>query len=283
MSKTTSRRNLLKIAAGGGIAAGLGMSMKPGSEAKPTPQWGHGGHGKKHRRVRGPLSSATVTFGAWAADPLAPLDRSPNLAPLDKNVHLLVPDEVTIQSEGVVNFIVQGAHQIAIYDHGTRPEDIGTTSEYLVPPAAGGAPILINDPRKRIYRGLDFSTLPLLSLPPVATQPPAPPALPFLTDRVEAVQFTRPGDYLVICTIIFHFRPAAWRVRDVRLRSRSVAKSLGALHEKSKGRRMPLLAITARRGISLLPVRNISSHWDRRAASRQNIESRRSRRFDESG
>ena len=206
MSKATSRRNLLKIAAGGGIAAGLGMSMKPASEAKPTEQWGHGGHEKKHRRVRGPLSNATVNFGVWAADPLEPLDRSPNLAPLNRNVHLLVPDEVTIQSEGVVSFIVQGAHQIAIYDHGTRPDDIRTTPEYLVPPAAGGPPILINDPRKRIYRGLDFSTLPLLGLPPTAAPPPASPQ--FLTDRVEAVQFPRPGNYLVICTIVFHFMPA---------------------------------------------------------------------------
>jgi len=208
MSKTTSRRNLLKIAAGGGIAAGLGMSMKSASEAKPIaqwgPQWGHGGHGKKHRRVRGALSTATVTFGAWAADIEEPLDRSPNLAPLNRNVHLLIPDEVTIQSEGVVNFIVQGAHQIAIYDHGTRPDDIDTT--LLVPPAAGGPPILINDPKNRIYRGVDFSTLPNYSVPPPALPPPASPQ--FVTDRVEAVQFPRPGNYLVICTIVFHFMPA---------------------------------------------------------------------------
>ncbi len=213
MSKTTSRRSLLKIAAGGGIAAGLGMSMKSGSEAKPIsqwgPQWGHGGHGKKHKRRRGPLSTATVTFGAWAADIEEPLDRHPNLAPLGQNVHLLIPDEVTIQSDGVVNFIVQGAHQIAIYDHGTRPDDIDITQ--LVLPAAlagvpGVEPFLIDDPKNRVYRGVDFSTLPLYSIPP---QPGPPPASPqFVTDRVEAVQFPRPGNYLVICTIVFHFMPA---------------------------------------------------------------------------
>jgi hypothetical protein len=208
MSKSTSRRNLLKIAAGGGIAAGLGMSMKSGSEAKPAPQWGwgeHGSHGRKPNRIRGPLSSATVSFGVWAADPDEPLDRSPNLAPLDRNVHMLVPDEVTIQAGGVVQFIVQGAHQIAIYDHGTRPDDIRTTPEYLVSPAAGGPPILINDPRKRVYRGLDFSTLPQLSIPPTPAPPPASPQ--FLTDRVEAVLFPNPGNYLVICAIVFHFMP----------------------------------------------------------------------------
>jgi plastocyanin len=206
MSKSTSRRNLLKIAAGGGIAAGLGMSMKSGSEAKPTPQSGeHGNHGHKPNRIRGPLSSATVSFGAWAADPEDPLDRNPNLAPLDRNVHLLIPDEVTIQAGGVVQFIVQGAHQIAVYDHGTRPDDIGTTADFLVPPAAGGPAILINDPRKRIYRGLDFSTLPTLGIPPAFAPPPASPQ--FLTDRVEAVLFPNPGNYLVICTIVFHFMP----------------------------------------------------------------------------
>ena len=211
MSKTTSRRSLLKIAAGGGIAAGLGMSMKAGSEAKPIPQWGpqwgHGSHHKKPKRRRGPLSTATVTFGAWAAEIEEPLDRSPNLAPLDRNVHLLIPDEVTIQSDGVVNFIVQGAHQIAIYDHGTRPDDIDTTllvRPAAVPPAV--PPFLIDDPKNRVYRGVDFSTLPLYSVPPPALPPPASPQ--FVTDRVEAVQFPRPGNYLVICTIVFHFMPA---------------------------------------------------------------------------
>ena len=205
MSNTTSRRNLLKIAAGGGIAAGLGMSMKAGSEAKATPNWGsHSNHKKKPKKVRGPLSIATVSFGLWAADDDGPLDRNPNLAPLDRNVHLLIPDEVTIQAGGAVQFIVQGAHQIAIYDHGTRPDDIDTTK--LISPAAGGPTILIDDARKRIYRGPDFTTFPLLSRPPALLPPPASPQ--YLTDRVEAVQFPEPGNYLVICTIVFHFMPA---------------------------------------------------------------------------
>ena len=64
----------------------------------------------------------------------------------------------------------------------------------------------------RIYRGLDFSTLPLLSIPPAAPTTPGPPVLPFLTDRVEAVQFTRPGDYLVILRNHFPFHACARRV-----------------------------------------------------------------------
>jgi hypothetical protein len=47
---------------------------------------------------------------------------------------------------------------------------------------------------------------PLLSRPPAPLPPPASPQ--YLTDRVEAVQFPEPGNYLVICTIVFHFMPA---------------------------------------------------------------------------
>ena len=139
MSKTTSRRSLLKIAAGGGIAAGLGMSMKSENARQSQFLNGvlNGAMAAMERNTSGgsgPLSTATVTFGAWAAEHRRNHSTEiPNLAPLNRNVHLLIPDEVTIQSDGVVNFIVQGAHQIAIYDHGTRPDDIDITQ--LVLPA----------------------------------------------------------------------------------------------------------------------------------------------------
>jgi hypothetical protein len=161
--------------------------------------------------LSGPLASATVSFGLWAADPDAatPLDRHPNRGPLDRNEHMLVPDEVTVQAGGVVNFIIGGAHQIVIYDHGTRPEDIRTSAAFLISPAAGGPPILINDPRKRIYRGQDPTAQPTLRIPPApAPPPPSPPSPPFIIDRVEVVQFPKPGTYLVICGIVFHFTPA---------------------------------------------------------------------------
>ena len=93
-----------------------------------------------------------------------------------------------------------GAHQVIVYGDGTQPGDINTS--LLVPPAIGGAAILINDPNNRIYRGLDFSVLPLLSIPP---SPPNPLTPPFLMDRVEVVHFPKPGTYLVICGVVFHF------------------------------------------------------------------------------
>jgi hypothetical protein len=74
-----------------------------------------------------------------------------------------------------------------VYDDGTAPEDIDTTLTQF--PANGGPPI-INDPERRIYRGLDPTLL-----PPTAAQ-----------DRVEVVQFDRPGIFLVICAVLPHFQ-----------------------------------------------------------------------------
>jgi plastocyanin len=171
------------------------MALKPGATTKAA-----GAH--THEPVDGPLATATVTFGAWPTDP--PLDRNRNNpSPLTQNVHQLIPNEVTIQTGGTVSFIIAGAHQVAVYANGVQPGDIRTTPDFLVSPAGGGPPILIDDSRHRIYRGLDFTTLPILGIPPAALPPPASPQ--FLTDRVEVVHFSKPGRYLVICTIVFHF------------------------------------------------------------------------------
>src|SRR5262249_12792299 len=148
--------------------------------------------------IAGPLASSTVICGTAPTDP--PLDRSPNRSPLNQNVHQLSAHQVTIQAGGSVNFIIAGAHQVIVYGDGTQPGDINTS--LLVPPAIGGAAILINDPNNRIYRGLDFSVLPLLSIPPSAPNPLTPP---FLMDRVEVMHFPKPGTYLVICGVVFHF------------------------------------------------------------------------------
>src|SRR5215831_3285745 len=103
MSKTT-RRNLLKAAAGGSLTAGIGLALKSGAAPRagtaPRQVTGH-----THSPVFGPLASATVSFGQWPTD--QPLDRSPNRSPLNQNVHQLAPHQVTIQAGGSVNFIMQ--------------------------------------------------------------------------------------------------------------------------------------------------------------------------------
>lgn len=130
--------------------------------------------------IDGPRSNATVTFGAWMSSPS--LDRFPNSSPPPALHREVIPNEVTIQAGGSVNFILGGFHNIAVYGNGTQPTDINVG--VLVAPTNGGPP-LIADPTNRIYRGLDPSLQPV--------------------DRVEVVHFPEPGRYLVICTVLPHF------------------------------------------------------------------------------
>ena len=152
----------------------------------------------------GALANATVTFGGWMANPhMCPaippnppapcptVDRfpaGPTQFPRFSNHHELIPEVAKIKAGGSVNFIIGGLHVVTVYDDGTRPSDIDTTD--LVPNRPPNSPPIINDSTNRIYRGLD----PLL-LPPGTQQ-----------DRVEAVVFTEPGTYLVICAVLPHFQ-----------------------------------------------------------------------------
>jgi len=133
--------------------------------------------------LNGALAQATVSFGQWKTSP--PLDRFPNLSPRDANNHELLPNEVRIEQGGAVNFVISGFHEVLIYGPGTRPESINAS---LTVPSTGTPPgvPLINDPRNRIFRGVDPSTQP--------TQ-----------DRVESVTFANTGRYLVICAVQPHF------------------------------------------------------------------------------
>jgi plastocyanin len=155
-----------------------------------------------------PIASATVSFGGWMTNP--PMDRFPNNAntqfPRLQNHHRLTPEVAKIKAGGTVNFIIGGFHVVTVYDDGTEPEDIDTTLIQL--PANGGPPI-INDPDRRIYRGLDPSLL-----PPTAAQ-----------DRVEVVHFDRPGIYLVICSVLPHFQEGMYgyvRVVPAKIRDEDV-------------------------------------------------------------
>jgi plastocyanin len=128
----------------------------------------------------GSLSNATVSFGGWTTSATTPLNRFANPTAGTGNLHELVPQLASIKAGGTVNFIIAGLHNVIVYDDGTKPGDINTT--LIVP---GSAPPLIDDPNRRIYRGLDPRTLPL--------------------DRVEVVHFDKPGTYLVICGVLPHF------------------------------------------------------------------------------
>jgi len=162
---------------------------------KQPEQEGHG-HDGKHDDMDGPLSSATVSFGQW--DLTTPLDRFPNVSDRNRNNHTLIPSTVEIKAGGSVNFVIGGFHHILIYDDGTKPSDIHYTM--TIPTTVQPGPPLINDPVKRIYRGLDPSVMPQL---PGAVGA-IPPTMP-LQDRVEVVRFPNPGKFLVICGVQPHF------------------------------------------------------------------------------
>jgi plastocyanin len=176
---TTSRRNLLKGTAVAGIAAALGVTIKPETLAREPDSQKH-----QHSTINGPLANATVSFGAWPAPPEPPLvelDRFAGTgAPDLPNVHQLIPNEVKIKAGGSVNFIISGFHNVIVYDDGTQPGDIN--AGLLVDG------LLINDPNRRIYRGLDPRLAQLV-----------------LQERTEVVQFPKPGTYLVICGVLPHF------------------------------------------------------------------------------
>jgi hypothetical protein len=94
---------------------------------------------------------------------------------------------------GAVNFVVAGFHQVIVYAPGKKPHDVDTS---MILPIPGAPPTvgIIDDPWKRIDRGLD----PRLLSPP--------PDVNLLSqDRVEVVGFSRRGTYLVICSINVHF------------------------------------------------------------------------------
>ncbi len=133
----------------------------------------------------GPLTNATVSFGAWMTSP--PLDRFPNVSNTrTSNHHVVIPDVAKIKAGGTVNFIIAGFHQVIIYDDGTQPSDIDITNTVLPTNPPTPPPPLIADPNRRIYRGLDPSLQP--------------------ADRVEVVHFEKPGTYLVICGVLPHFQ-----------------------------------------------------------------------------
>jgi hypothetical protein len=148
--------------------------------------------------IDGPLANATVSFGQWKTDREPPLDRYPNNSPAGANNHELIPNVVKIKEGGSVNFIISGLHLPAIYED-TQPELIDRNTLILTHPSTGVAiPAggVINDVNNRVYRGLD----PQFLIPSTNPQ-----QVPRERDRVEVVQFTKPGTYLVICALRNHF------------------------------------------------------------------------------
>jgi hypothetical protein len=202
MEKTT-RRNLLKAAAIGGVTA-TGLSAALGAEQKPDQG---NEHAHDNRPLTGKRALAVVSFGQWDADPANPLDREPintNTENRLRNVHLQLPFETEVDAGGAVSFQISGVHQILIYGPGIDLETL--QAAYIAagsPIIANPAPLppLVNYDVGRVYRGLDPFALQYL---PLAVPPPDTPNN-LVVDRVESVNMKAPGRYLVVCGVKPHF------------------------------------------------------------------------------
>ena len=190
------RRDFVTSVLVGGLATPV-IGDQQSSSTNKEDEHGEGhGHGDHDER----FANATVSFGHWLPTPDYPADpaelNTANPQPIDRfapndpfprrlNGHRVTPNPIRIHVGDTVSFIIAGFHNLLIYGPGTKPEDIDRTN--LVP---GSAPPLINDPNRRLYRGLDPRTQ--------AEQ-----------DRVEVVGFNTKGRYLVICGVLPHFFDAA--------------------------------------------------------------------------
>ena len=160
-----------KLGLGSAVALVTGGAIVAGASSPGSTTEKHCGH-HQHDPVKGPLATATVTFGSWRTD--LSLDRFPNVSVAAANAHAMIPHQVTIKAGGSVAFVISGLHQILVYGPNVQPDSINAQ---LTRPSTGtpsGTP-LINDPAHRVYGGLDPSTQP--------------------RERVEAVNFHAEGKY----------------------------------------------------------------------------------------
>lgn len=216
MEKTT-RRNLLKAAAVGGVtAAGLGGIVASSSGAAAQQPGNGSDHAHDNRPNSGKRAHAVVSFGQWEVDlndARGPLDRGvPPPPPPNRNVHLHLPFEAEVDAGGAVSFIISGLHQILIYTN-SELADVQAAADPATDlpgiPLLGGPPPpappvvlpgLVNLATDRVYRGLDPRILYYMS------PGPAGALIPNLSvDRVESVNFFEPGRYLVVCGVRPHF------------------------------------------------------------------------------
>jgi hypothetical protein len=107
--------------------------------------------------------------------------------------HVVLPDDVKVNLDGVVHFLVAGFHQVAVYKPGTKPEDIDVHRM---------DPTFINDPTNRFYLGINPAGGPA----PFTQATPANPIVMGSNTRSNASnRVAEPGVYLVICNVRGHF------------------------------------------------------------------------------
>jgi hypothetical protein len=174
------------------LAAGLAVPIVGASADKASGEQDHGGHGggdgAEHRKAK----TVVVNFGHWGPTVENPFDRfsinGSDPSDRTRNVHQITPNPIKVHVGDTVSFLISGLHNPQIFGPGTLPGDIDVNNVV-------GAPAIINDPRNRVFRGLDPRVL---------------NAATTIQDRAESVSAPNvPGRYLVICGVKVHFVDAA--------------------------------------------------------------------------
>jgi len=138
--------------------------------------------------------------------------------------HHVLPNVIKVEVGDVVNFVVSGLHVIRVFDKGVRLADVkgaipdecqtnpppfpATCASVLMPGVV--VPILDVSADGKTSLGLPLYYSGLNSLTPPAVPPFAP--ISVTQNRVEAVSFSKPGRFLVICGLLEHFNDGmvAW-------------------------------------------------------------------------
>ena len=131
--------------------------------------------------------SVTVTFGGGMNTATPP--------GLPANHHVL-PNMIEVKAGGAVNFAVAGFHQIVVYQPGIEASDI-------VPPTFSPGPPPVN-----LFMNYNLATAYYVGINPRNANAGTPAAAATVyngDNRVEAVTFSTPGVYLVVCNVTPHF------------------------------------------------------------------------------
>lgn len=140
--------------------------------------------------------------------------------------HHVLPGVIKVDVGDVVNFVVSGLHVIRVFDKGVSLRDVKNAipAECLTNPAGGApfptscAPVLLPGLPVPVLAATATTPATSLGLPLFysglnsLTPPVTPPFATLSTDqnRVEAVSFSKPGRYLVICGVLPHFNDGMW-------------------------------------------------------------------------
>lgn len=167
------------LVAPGGTTADQGTAADQGIAATQGIVAGEGAALRKRPPMR-----ATVTFGKDVGSPFPP-DSGHDAS--DHAKDNIVPEHIVISAGGTVTFNIGPFHRVAIYEPGTKPEDIDVsstvnlTSPFFIPN------FVIDDSNGRIAEA--WGNANELHTTPTTWE----------------YTFTQPGKYLIICTTLPHF------------------------------------------------------------------------------